>query len=456
MTRRGVGAARLSALITAAIVTTVATPAAAEPSTTTAATALKVPDGGVLPVPNGPLQLPFGVPATGGVVGNDLAALAAQLNATQTEVMVLAEQLSELKLAVTDTTNKLIYAQYDLAEAQTRLEKAKKALASAASDAYVQSGGLPDLGFGGLAPKSDDPLHDGSGAAHELALAKAQFERAQAELDTAQRVATETKQRFATTETAFNQRSAALLELKTRNAGKVAEILRLQEAQEQALGRQYLNTDALAGFKANPKAIAAVNFALAQLGKSYVWGAEGPDHYDCSGLTWAAYRTVGYSLPRVSRDQYQGTKDTPVSRYALLPGDLLFFGEDPSNPASIHHVGMYIGNGKMIHSPTTGETVKISNVWWSHFFGATRVFPAIQVPTTSATPTRTATATATSHPTSSSPSPTTSSPSPSPTTSSPSATSYSPLPRRDPTDDPATTTAAATPAATEPSPTPTP
>ncbi|MEV0267174.1 NlpC/P60 family protein [Hamadaea sp. NPDC050747] len=468
MTRRRVGAARLSALLTAAIVTGVAAPAAAEPTTTTAA-AQKVPDGGVLPVPNGPLQLPYGVPAAGGTMGNDLAALAAQLNAIQTEVSVLAEQLNELKQAVSTTTNALIYAQYEFAEAENRLAKAKKALASAASDAYVQSGGLPNLGLGGLAPRADDPVHDSSGAAHELALAKAEYERTKTALETAQKNEAETKQRFATTEVSYNQRSTAMLELKTRNAAKVAQILRQQEAAEQALGQQYLNTDALSGFKASPKALAAVNFALKQLGKSYVWGAEGPDHYDCSGLMWAAYRSTGHTLPRVSRDQYQGTKDTSVSRYALLPGDLLFFGEDPNNPASIHHVGMYLGNGKMIHSPTTGDVVKISNVWWSHFFGATRVYAAIKVPTTSPTPTRTTTPTttpsssspsATTSPTTTSPSPTQTTPSPDPTTNSPTPveTSDSPTPNETTAGTEETTSPPNTQSAvsTEPTPTPTP
>lgn len=443
MTRRGVGAARLSALLTAAIVTGVAAPAAAEPAATTAATAPKVPDSGALPVPNGPLQLPFGVPATG-TASTDLAALAAQLTAIQTEVDVLAEQLSRLKAEVTDTTSKLVYTQYEYAEAQARLAKAEKALADAASDAYVQSGGLPDLGFGGLYPKADDPLHDSAGAAHELALAKAEYERTKAAYEAAQTAEADTKSRFATMEVSYNQRSAAMLELKSRNATKVAQILREQEAREQALGQQYLNTDAIAGLKANPKAIAAVNFALSQRGKSYVWGAEGPDHYDCSGLMWASYRSVGHTLPRVSRDQYQGTKDKSVSRYALLPGDLLFFSSDPVNAASIHHVGMYIGNGKMIHSPTTGEVVKISEVWWSRFFGATRVFNAIPAPATT-TPAPTTT-TPVPHPTTTTPrpAPTSSSPSPTPTSPSPSPTTSSPSPTPD-----ATTAAATTPPATE-------
>ncbi|NUR72045.1 MAG: NlpC/P60 family protein [Hamadaea sp.] len=452
MTRRRVGAARLSALLTAAIVTSAATPAVADPVTTTAA-AQKVPDGGLQPVPNGPLQLPFGVPATGSGVSSDLAALAAQLDAIRTEVSILAERRHELLQAVTSTATETVYAQYEFAEAENRLAKAKKALADAASDAYVESGGLPDFGLGGLAPRADDPVHGSSGAAHELALAKAEYERTKTAYETAQKNEADTKQRYASVETTFNQRVTAKAELETRNASKVAEILRQEEAAEQARGRQYLNNDALAGYKANPKALAAVNFALKQLGKSYVWGAEGPDHYDCSGLMWAAYRTTGYSLPRVSRDQYQGTKDTSVSRYALLPGDLLFFGEDPANPASIHHVGMYLGNGKMIHSPTTGDVVKISNVWWSHFFGATRVYQAIKVPTASPTPTRSSTSPSpTRSSTSPSPTQTTSSPSPSPTTNSPTpaATTDSPAPAD--TDTPSTNS----PAAVEPTPTPTP
>lgn len=85
-----------------------------------------------------------------------------------------------------------------------------------------------------------------------------------------------------------------------------------------------------------------VNFALAQVGKDYVWAAEGPDGYDCSGLTLAAYRTIGVSLPHYSGSQ--ATLGSAVSRSQLQPGDLIFW----FSPVS--HVSLYIGDGMMVHA----------------------------------------------------------------------------------------------------------
>ena len=95
----------------------------------------------------------------------------------------------------------------------------------------------------------------------------------------------------------------------------------------------------------------AVNTALAQQGKPYVWGGTGPRGYDCSGLTWSAYRAAGVTLPRTSRAQ--ATAGVPVARANLQPGDLIFF----YSPVS--HVGMYVGNGLMVHSSTYGKPVSV-------------------------------------------------------------------------------------------------
>jgi len=98
----------------------------------------------------------------------------------------------------------------------------------------------------------------------------------------------------------------------------------------------------------------AVDTALAQLGDAYVWAGSGPDVFDCSGLTQFAYRAAGIELPHSSR--MQSTMGTPVSRADLQPGDLIFF----YSPVS--HVGMYIGNGQMVHAPNSGSVVSIVNV----------------------------------------------------------------------------------------------
>ncbi|SFE50797.1 C40 family peptidase [Blastococcus tunisiensis] len=102
----------------------------------------------------------------------------------------------------------------------------------------------------------------------------------------------------------------------------------------------------------------AVNTALAQQGKPYVWGGTGPGGYDCSGLTYSAYQAAGVQLPRTSRAQ--STAGVYVDRAHLQPGDLIFFFQP------VGHVGMYVGNGQMVHSSTYGNpvaVVPVDSVW---------------------------------------------------------------------------------------------
>lgn len=117
---------------------------------------------------------------------------------------------------------------------------------------------------------------------------------------------------------------------------------------------------------AGPTAAAnkALETAFAQMGKPYQWGGNGPGSFDCSGLTSLAWKSAGVSLPRVSRDQYAAFPK--VSRADLQPGDLVFFG------SPIYHVGIYTGNNKMIHAPSSGDVVKVSELWSYDYAGAVR------------------------------------------------------------------------------------
>lgn len=99
----------------------------------------------------------------------------------------------------------------------------------------------------------------------------------------------------------------------------------------------------------------AIKFALGERGKPYVWGATGPASYDCSGLMLRAYESAGVILPRVSRDQYHAGALLPVR--TAQPGDLLFLATDPSNPDTIHHVMMYLGDGQVVEAQQTGVPV---------------------------------------------------------------------------------------------------
>jgi cell wall-associated NlpC family hydrolase len=115
----------------------------------------------------------------------------------------------------------------------------------------------------------------------------------------------------------------------------------------------------------NSRAAAAVSYAYSKLGSPYVWGATGPDAFDCSGLMQAAYRSAGISLPRTTYAQID--TGTRVSRAELLPGDLVFFY------SAISHVGMYVGNGQMVHAPNPSAPVRIAPISEMPFAGATRV-----------------------------------------------------------------------------------
>jgi peptidoglycan DL-endopeptidase CwlO len=113
------------------------------------------------------------------------------------------------------------------------------------------------------------------------------------------------------------------------------------------------------------KAADAIAWALAQQGKPYQWGAltTHQNSFDCSSLMLQAYRSVGVTLPRVSRQQYRAGAMLPVDQ--AQPGDLLFWAYDERNPETIHHVAMYIGDGKIVEAQQTGVPVHIRPVRWN-------------------------------------------------------------------------------------------
>jgi peptidoglycan DL-endopeptidase CwlO len=118
---------------------------------------------------------------------------------------------------------------------------------------------------------------------------------------------------------------------------------------------------------AAPGGARAVQVALSQVGKPYIWGATGPNGYDCSGLMLMAWRAAGKQLPRVSRAQYAGTRRVAISD--LQPGDLVFFAK-PGR--AIHHVGMYIGNGQMVEASRRGYPVRTRSIFRRDLIGAGR------------------------------------------------------------------------------------
>lgn len=111
--------------------------------------------------------------------------------------------------------------------------------------------------------------------------------------------------------------------------------------------------------------VKALKFALTKIGDWYVWGAAGPDTFDCSGLVMWAYAQVGISLPHYTGLQWNSGMH--VAKSDLRPGDLVFFFAD------LGHVGIYIGNGMMVDAPSTGQRVQIQPVFWNAYAGAVRI-----------------------------------------------------------------------------------
>ncbi|WP_432139543.1 MULTISPECIES: NlpC/P60 family protein [unclassified Streptomyces] len=123
------------------------------------------------------------------------------------------------------------------------------------------------------------------------------------------------------------------------------------------------------------QAAGAIAFAQKKLGTLYLWGGDGTPEdggrFDCSGLTKAAYESVGITLPRVANDQYNAGPHP--TRDQLLPGDLVFFSDDLTNSRAIRHVGIYVGGGYMIDAPRTGAVIRFDPIDTPDYFGATRV-----------------------------------------------------------------------------------
>ncbi|MGW6738778.1 NlpC/P60 family protein [Streptomyces sp. NPDC055013] len=165
-------------------------------------------------------------------------------------------------------------------------------------------------------------------------------------------------------------RLAAIEKRKQEEAArKAAELARQQEAAErrrQEAAQQQESNDSSSDSSSSDssasdssyatKAEKALAFARSQVGKPYVWGATGPDSYDCSGLTQAAWKAAGVDIPRVTYDQVNAGTTVAVS--SAQPGDLVFFYDD------ITHVGLYIGNGMMIHAPKPGTYVREESIFY--------------------------------------------------------------------------------------------
>jgi cell wall-associated NlpC family hydrolase len=299
------------------------------------------------------------LPGTASAVPGDATSpeqAAAQVAEASHRLEVVQEQLNEARVVLEEKQAAADAATQAAADAQARLDALDGQIRQLARTAYTGD----NMSHVGLLLTSDSAdefvsqigtLDAIAGHTNDLvAEIAAVSEEAEAAKSYADQAAADAEKAFAQIESQQKDLQADIDEYQRQydalTASQQAQVLRAHGGDAQPVPPSVTaNSEA---------AQVAVDTAMAQIGDPYVWGASGPDSFDCSGLTQYAYSAAGVSLPHSSKSQSQ--MGTPVSRDALQPGDLVFF----YSPVS--HVGMYIGDGKMVHASTSGKPVQVASI----------------------------------------------------------------------------------------------
>lgn len=325
------------------------------------------------PVP-GPTAAPG--PTTTPAPGKDLEEVRRRLDALYHDAAVATDAYNAAEEKAEKQSAEIVALAKKIVEGQRRLEKLKDQAGAAARDQY-RTGGLSATAQFLL---SDDPgqFLDGAGqvlqgqqAAKKLMADKA---RTQKELrEYAQDASArwkkleEGRKAKAAAKKKIEQQIDAAEKLQSRLEKKEKERLaRLEQEAADKAQTAWLDTGVLKDVhgKASAQGEKAVKYATLQLGKPYVWGAEGPDSFDCSGLTSQAWASAGHPVPRTSQEQWRQLKHVDVKD--MRPGDLIIYFDDAS------HVAMYIGDGAIIHAPRPGRTVTIAGAGSMPILGVVR------------------------------------------------------------------------------------
>lgn len=266
------------------------------------------------------------------------------------KVEVVSEQVNALGVEISATKAAIGDLNADIVRGMKSYDAQKQALRASIVSQQMDAPLGPTVSL--LGSQNPQAFLDGLGAVQALNSSQAdalqKFGAISAELKNRQ---AQLRDRFAELRKDEAAAKSKQAEIRKRYDAAKAQLAQLSPVQQATFnaGSTTLNFHVAAFGRAK----AAVDFALAQLGDPYQWGGNGPNVWDCSGLTQHAYAAAGVSIPRVVGPQYAALQHIPMSQ--LQPGDLVFY-------SSMAHVGMYLGNGRVIDAPRPGKNVEITTL----------------------------------------------------------------------------------------------
>jgi cell wall-associated NlpC family hydrolase len=327
------------------------------------------------PTPS-PTPTPAPNPASGPASNKDLEAIRKRLEKLYHDAAVATDAYNAAEEKTEKQSAQIVELARAIVQGQEKLDRLKDRAGAAAREQY-RSGGLPPEAQLML---SDDPQQflDGAGRVRQGQQATkgmlAEMTRTQEDLKQYAKDATAQWKKLEA-----NRKAKAEAKKKVKKQIAAAEEVesqlekdekeRLAELEREAASKAqtaWLSSGVLDDIKgeATAEGKKAVEYATAQLGKWYEWGAEGPKTYDCSGLTSQAWAAAGQGIPRTSQEQWKQLDRIDIKD--MRPGDLIIYNPDAS------HVAMYIGDGAIIHAPRPGRTVTIAGAGSMPILGVVR------------------------------------------------------------------------------------
>jgi len=308
-------------------------------------------------------------------------AVSGQLTATNSKIETLSEQYDGAQYRFEQTQQALVAVQAKVDATRAQIADLKGRLGQRAASVYRRAvGGTLDdsLSFDSASKMTTRKQYAASQARRDhqllgqLADAKAQLATQRDAAATAQATADAERQKIATMRQSLEAAAAHQQQLLSQTQGEVAQLVQAEmkrlQAEAMAMARaSFRSSDEQFPNLGPPGSAAqvAIAFAKLQIGKTYVYAAVGPDHYDCSGMVMTAFSKAGVHLPHYSGAQYELLPHVPLN--AMQPGDLVFWGTNGSK-----HVAIYLGGATIIESGGTGHDVHIGPIW-GHPWGAARV-----------------------------------------------------------------------------------